>query len=170
MLERARNGKLAVLSIFGVNPARNALRCRLAVREALERVPFLVVSELFMTETAQRATLVLPAEGAFEKSGTTSNLGGDCCRSTPRSPRPIRCARISRCLARWPSSSTSRCRAAAEIERAVIAAAAKDAQRLHVRRRTLCIARYDPRFRSRRRAANSFRRRNVAARSDARRR
>ncbi len=30
-----------------------------------------------MTETAQRATLVLPATGAFEKSGTTINLAGD---------------------------------------------------------------------------------------------
>jgi NADH dehydrogenase/NADH:ubiquinone oxidoreductase subunit G len=30
-----------------------------------------------MTETAQRATLVLPAKGAFEKSGTTMNAGGD---------------------------------------------------------------------------------------------
>ena len=30
-----------------------------------------------MTETAQRATLVLPAKGAFEKHGTTIGLGGD---------------------------------------------------------------------------------------------
>ncbi len=30
-----------------------------------------------MTETAQRATLILPAKGAFEKNGTTVGLGGD---------------------------------------------------------------------------------------------
>jgi len=30
-----------------------------------------------MTETAQRASLVLPAAGAFEKDGTTINLAGD---------------------------------------------------------------------------------------------
>src|SRR5581483_5223506 len=47
------------------------------VREALEKVPFLVVSDLFMTETAQLATLVLPAKGPFEKTGTTTNLAGD---------------------------------------------------------------------------------------------
>jgi NADH-quinone oxidoreductase subunit G len=76
MLDAARSGELAVLSLFGVNPARNALDPA-AAGEALGKLPFLVVSELFMTETADRATLVLPARGAFEKSGTTIGLGGD---------------------------------------------------------------------------------------------
>lgn len=76
MLEAARNRKLAVLSIFGANPARNAPDAA-AVCEALDATPFVVVSELFMTQTAERATLVLPAAGAFEKSGTILNLTGD---------------------------------------------------------------------------------------------
>ncbi|MGA8576203.1 MAG: molybdopterin-dependent oxidoreductase [Candidatus Cybelea sp.] len=76
MLDDASAGRLAVLSIFGANPARNAVDPAAAAR-ALEAVPFLVVSELFMTETAERATLVLPAKGAFEKTGTTLALGGD---------------------------------------------------------------------------------------------
>jgi NADH-quinone oxidoreductase subunit G len=76
MLDAARVRELAVLSIFGVNPARNALDPQAAC-DALDNVPFLVVSDLFMTETAQRATLVLPAKGAFEKTGTTIGLGGD---------------------------------------------------------------------------------------------
>ena len=76
MLDAARAGDLAVLSLFGVNPARNALAPK-AAREALDKVPFLVTSELFVTETAQRATLILPAKGAFEKNGTTIGLGGD---------------------------------------------------------------------------------------------
>ena len=76
MLDAARAGNLAVLSIFGANPARNAVDPAAAAR-ALEAVSFLVVSELFMTETAERATLVLPAKGAFEKSGTTLALGGE---------------------------------------------------------------------------------------------
>jgi NADH-quinone oxidoreductase subunit G len=76
MLDAARSGKLGVLSLLGVNPARNA-RDAVAVARALEGVPFLVATELFMTETAQRATLVLPARGGFEKTGTTINLGGD---------------------------------------------------------------------------------------------
>jgi anaerobic selenocysteine-containing dehydrogenase len=76
MFERASSGQLSVLSIFAANPARNAADPA-AVRAALDTVPFVVVSELFMTETAQRATLVLPAAGAFEKSGTTMNFSGD---------------------------------------------------------------------------------------------
>ena len=55
---------------FGTRPMR-------ASAEALMPCRSVVVSELFMTETAQRATLVLPAKGAFEKSGTTINVTGD---------------------------------------------------------------------------------------------
>jgi NADH-quinone oxidoreductase subunit G len=76
MLDAAGAGNVAVLSIFGLNPARNAGDPAAAV-QALEKVSFLAVSELFMTETAKRATLVLPAKGAFEKNGTTFNVGGD---------------------------------------------------------------------------------------------
>jgi NADH-quinone oxidoreductase subunit G len=76
MFADAREGSLAALSLFGSNPARNAPNGA-AVQEALARVPFVVVSELFMTRTAELATLVLPARGAFEKSGTTTNFAGD---------------------------------------------------------------------------------------------
>ena len=76
MLDPARAGELAMLSLLGVNPVLNA-RNPGAAADALDKIPFLVVSDLFMTETAQRATLVLPAKGAFEKHGTTVNAGGD---------------------------------------------------------------------------------------------
>ncbi len=76
MLDAAHAGKLASLAIFAANPVRNHPGGA-AVAEALAKVPFVVVSELFMTQTAQSATLVLPAKGAFEKSGTTINLAGD---------------------------------------------------------------------------------------------
>jgi NADH-quinone oxidoreductase subunit G len=76
MLTAAREGNLAVLSILGANPMLHYPDAQL-VREALEKVPFVVVSDLFMTDTAKLATLVLPAKGAFEKSGTTTNLAGD---------------------------------------------------------------------------------------------
>jgi NADH-quinone oxidoreductase subunit G len=76
MLEAARAGQMGSLSIFGANPVRNGAD-PVRIGEALQRVPFLVVSDLFMTETAALATLVLPAKGAFEKFGTTTNLAGD---------------------------------------------------------------------------------------------
>jgi len=76
MVEDARAGKLHVLCIFGANPALHFPNGN-AVAEALERIPFVVVSDLFMTQSAEYAKLVLPAHGLFEKFGTTLNLGGD---------------------------------------------------------------------------------------------
>ncbi len=66
---------MGVLSLFGVNPVRNAPNPE-AVAAALKAAQFVVVSELFLTETAQLASLVLPARGAFEKTGTTTNIAG----------------------------------------------------------------------------------------------
>lgn len=76
MIADARSGKMRVLSIFGANPALHYPDGP-AIAEALEKTPFVVVSELFMTQTAKAATLVLPAKGAYEKDGTTTNLAGD---------------------------------------------------------------------------------------------
>ena len=76
MLRAACKGDLAVLSILGANPALHFPDGEF-VREALAKVPFLVVTDLFMTETAKMASLILPAQGPFEKTGTTTNLAGD---------------------------------------------------------------------------------------------
>jgi NADH-quinone oxidoreductase subunit G len=76
LFAQAARGDLNVLSLFGVNPLRNHPD-RDLVRDALAKTPFVVASELFLTETAQAATLVLPAKGAFEKTGTTINFAGD---------------------------------------------------------------------------------------------
>jgi len=76
MLAAAHDGSMAVLSILGANPVLHYPDGEF-VRTALAKVPFIVVSDLFMTETAQLATLVLPAKGPFEKDGTTLNLAGD---------------------------------------------------------------------------------------------
>ncbi|HEY1653958.1 MAG TPA: molybdopterin-dependent oxidoreductase [Candidatus Tumulicola sp.] len=75
MIAAAGDGALGMLAIFGANPVRNAAGGD--ADEALARVPFLVVSDLFMTETARRARLILPAKGSFEKSGSTLNLAGE---------------------------------------------------------------------------------------------
>ncbi len=76
MFAAAERGELSALSIFGANPVRNAPDGD-AVANALAKIPFLVVSDLFLTETASLASLVLPAKGALEKSGTILNLAGD---------------------------------------------------------------------------------------------
>ena len=76
MLESARDGKLGALAIFGANPMLH-YPDRALVEAALAGASFVVVSELFMTETAERANLILPACAVFEKSGTTTDLAGD---------------------------------------------------------------------------------------------
>jgi NADH-quinone oxidoreductase subunit G len=76
MFEAARDGKLDVLAILGANPVLR-FPDRALVEEALRAAPFVVVTDLFLTETAELANLVLPVCSAFEKSGTTTDFAGD---------------------------------------------------------------------------------------------
>ncbi|MDB5070384.1 MAG: nuoG1 [Candidatus Eremiobacteraeota bacterium] len=76
MFEAARDGKLDVLGILGANPVLR-FPDRALVEEALRAAPFVVVTDLFLTETAEFANLVLPVCSAFEKSGTTTDFAGD---------------------------------------------------------------------------------------------
>ncbi|MBV9149816.1 MAG: molybdopterin-dependent oxidoreductase, partial [Candidatus Eremiobacteraeota bacterium] len=76
MIDDARAGKLHVLCILGANPALHFPDGE-AIREALARTPFVVLTELFPTQTAEAANLLLPVAAPFEKSGTTMNVAGD---------------------------------------------------------------------------------------------
>jgi NADH-quinone oxidoreductase subunit G len=58
-----------VLWVVGANPLRHAA---LASGSA-----FVVVNEMFLTETAQRADVVFPAASAYEKNGTVTNVCGE---------------------------------------------------------------------------------------------
>jgi len=60
---------LDVLWVAGANPLKNLT---LAATNA-----FVVVQDLFMTETARRADVVLPAASAYEKNGTVTNVCGE---------------------------------------------------------------------------------------------
>jgi formate dehydrogenase (NADP+) alpha subunit len=75
ILERARTGAIKALYIIGENPIET-LPASMGAAEALERVELLVCQELFMTETARRAHVVLPACSAAEKTGTFTNHEG----------------------------------------------------------------------------------------------
>jgi NADH-quinone oxidoreductase subunit G len=76
ILEAGRDGKLDVLAILGANPVLR-FPDRALVEAALRATPFVVVTDLFLTETAEFANLILPVCSAFEKSGTTTDLAGD---------------------------------------------------------------------------------------------
>lgn len=66
------NGDIRALYIFGEDPA--VADPNIAhVQEALEKLDFLVVQDLFLTETAKAADVVLPGACFAEKDGTFTN-------------------------------------------------------------------------------------------------
>jgi NADH-quinone oxidoreductase subunit G len=69
MWQAAAQGKLRGLYIMGADPAAN----NPTARAALEAAEFVVVQELFLTETAQLADVVLPAASFLEREGTYTN-------------------------------------------------------------------------------------------------
>jgi formate dehydrogenase alpha subunit len=72
MVNAAADGKLKALYIMGENPVITDANVRHTVH-ALENLDFLVVQDIFMTETAKLADVVLPAACFAEKDGTFSN-------------------------------------------------------------------------------------------------
>ena len=72
MIQAAYDLKLKLLYIMGENPMLSEPDLNHA-REALARVEFLVVQDIFLTETACLADVVLPAATFAEKSGSFTN-------------------------------------------------------------------------------------------------
>jgi len=66
------DGKLGALYLVGENPVLSDADAN-HVKEAIERLPFLVVQDIFMTETARMADVVLPGATFAEKDGTFTN-------------------------------------------------------------------------------------------------
>jgi NADH-quinone oxidoreductase chain G len=75
MIEAAQQGKLKALFIVGENPL-GSLPPSSGIQEALDKLELIVCQELFLTETAQKAHVVLPACSYAEKSGTFTNTEG----------------------------------------------------------------------------------------------
>ena len=73
MWDAALAGTLKGLWIIGYDVAQTDPNLK-KVRAALERLQFLVVQDLFMSQTARYATLVLPGAAFVEKDGTFTNL------------------------------------------------------------------------------------------------
>ena len=72
MLFAAEAGKLRAMYIMGENPVLSDPEMNHTVR-ALKGIEFLVVQDIFMTETAALADVVLPAASFAEKDGTFTN-------------------------------------------------------------------------------------------------
>ena len=80
------SGLLRALYVVGANPGE-APRSSPGPADRLGKLELLIVQDLFLSETAQLADVVLPALSAYEKDGTMTNTtgevqllrkGGDC--------------------------------------------------------------------------------------------
>lgn len=72
MMNAAHSGDLKVLYIHGEDPVLSDADIK-HTKEALANLDMLIVQELFMTDTAQCADVVLPAAGWAEQEGTFTN-------------------------------------------------------------------------------------------------
>ena len=84
MMEAAVAGKLKALYVVGANPVKTF---GVAQPDRLAGLDLLVVHDLFLTETAQRADVVLPAASTYEKDGTLTNTAGEVQADAPRGRR-----------------------------------------------------------------------------------
>jgi NADH-quinone oxidoreductase subunit G len=72
MLDAAAAGDLGALLVVGANPVSHA-----KLDPAVFQHTFLIVQDLFLTETAALADVVFPAASLYEKSGTVTSTFGD---------------------------------------------------------------------------------------------
>jgi NADH-quinone oxidoreductase subunit G len=72
MMDAAKSGALKALWVVGSNPI-----ARYNVDPFALNAPFVVVQDMFLTETAAAADVVLPVANAYEKAGTFTNTAGD---------------------------------------------------------------------------------------------
>ncbi|MFO7773055.1 MAG: formate dehydrogenase subunit alpha [Dehalococcoidia bacterium] len=75
IMEQAKKGKIKGLYIVGENPVLSFPDSRL-ITEVLASLDCLVVQDMFLTETAKLANVVLPAASFAEKNGTFTNFEG----------------------------------------------------------------------------------------------
>jgi len=72
MVENAKAGRLKALHVVGANPVEH-----FGIDPFVFSQSFVVVQDMFLTETAVIADVVFPAANAYEKSGTFTNTCGD---------------------------------------------------------------------------------------------
>lgn len=72
MINKAADSSIKAMYIMGENPAITDPNMNHTIK-ALENLEFLVVQDIFMTDTAKYADVILPAACSFEKSGTFTN-------------------------------------------------------------------------------------------------
>ncbi|MCW3795690.1 molybdopterin oxidoreductase family protein [Paenibacillus sp. LS1] len=75
MMEKVHDQEIRALLVMGSNPVVSNPNVRL-VEEGLRKLDFLIVADMFLSETARMADLVLPVTSYMENEGTLTNLEG----------------------------------------------------------------------------------------------
>jgi NADH-quinone oxidoreductase subunit G len=83
MLEAASKGQICALLVVGDNPVK-----RLGISPDGLKGTFVIVQDLFLTETASLADVVFPSASLYEKSGTVTNTFGDVQLAKKAADRP----------------------------------------------------------------------------------
>jgi NADH-quinone oxidoreductase subunit G len=73
MVQAAQDGKLKALYVMGANPFDHFG----TLGYGRNKLDLLIVQEMFLTDTARVADVVLPAASAYEKEGTVTNTAGE---------------------------------------------------------------------------------------------
>ncbi|WP_017812765.1 molybdopterin oxidoreductase family protein [Paenibacillus shenyangensis] len=87
MMELADRQEIRTLFVMGSNPVVSNPNIPL-VRSALENLDMLVVADMFLSETARMADVVLPVTSYLENTGTLTNLEGRVLLREAASPAP----------------------------------------------------------------------------------
>ena len=82
IIDQAYAGNIKGMYIQGENPAMSDPDVGHA-REALAKLELMIVQDIFMTETANYADIILPASTLYEKDGTVSNTNRQVQRVRP---------------------------------------------------------------------------------------
>ncbi|WP_299943562.1 formate dehydrogenase subunit alpha [uncultured Ruegeria sp.] len=82
IIDQAYQGNIKGMYIQGENPAMSDPDVGHA-REALAKLELMIVQDIFLTETANYADIILPASALYEKNGTVSNTNRQVQRVRP---------------------------------------------------------------------------------------
>ena len=83
-MDAVHDGNIHGMYILGENPAMSDPDVEHA-RDALAKLSHLVVQDIFLTETANYADVILPSSAFYEKSGTVTNTNRQVQMGRPRS-------------------------------------------------------------------------------------
>ncbi len=82
IIDQAYAGNIKGMYIMGENPAMSDPDVNHA-RDALAKLELMIVQDIFLTETANYADIILPASALYEKNGTVSNTNRQVQRVRP---------------------------------------------------------------------------------------